>query len=80
MFPHQAVAAAIELKSKYFMPIHWGAFTLAMHPWDEPVKKSIELAEKIGLNCITPRIGVSFQDIQWINNLRHGGINTNCLI
>ena len=57
MFPHQAVAAAIELKSKYFMPIHWGAFTLAMHPWDEPVKKSIELAEKIGLNCITPRIG-----------------------
>ena len=57
MFPHQAVAAAIELKSKYFMPIHWGGFTLALHPWDEPVKKSKELAEEIGLTCITPKIG-----------------------
>ena len=57
MFPHQAVTAAIELKSTYFMPIHWGVFTLALHPWDEPVKKSRKLAEKIGLNCITPRIG-----------------------
>ena len=57
MFPHQAVAAAIELKSTYFMPIHWGGFTLALHPWDEPVKKSRELAEEIGLKCITPRIG-----------------------
>ena len=57
MFPHQAVAAAIELKSKYFMPIHWGVFTLALHPWDEPVKESRKLAKKIGLNCITPRIG-----------------------
>ena len=57
MFPGQAVAAAIDLKSKYFMPIHWGGFILAMHPWDEPVKKSKKLAKEKGLNCLTPQIG-----------------------
>ena len=57
MFPGQAVAAAIDLKSKYFMPIHWGGFILAMHPWDEPVKKSKRLAEEQGLICLTPKIG-----------------------
>jgi len=57
MFPEQAVTAAIDLKSKYFMPIHWGGFILAMHPWDEPVKESKKLAEEKGLNCLTPKIG-----------------------
>ncbi len=57
MFPSQAVLAAKELNSKYFMPIHWGGFTLAMHPWDEPVKESIKLAKQIGLNYFTPKIG-----------------------
>ena len=57
MFPSQAVLAAKELNTKYFMPIHWGGFTLAMHPWDEPVKESIKLAKQIGLNYFTPKIG-----------------------
>ena len=49
--------ASIELKSKYFIPIHWGAFTLSMHPWDEPVKESKRIADERGLNCLTPEIG-----------------------
>ena len=57
MFPEQAVKAAIDLKSKYFMPIHWGGFILALHPWDEPVKQSKKIAEEKGLNCLTPQIG-----------------------
>ena len=57
MFPKQAVTAAIDLKSKYFMPIHWGGFILALHPWDEPVKESKKIAEERGLNCLTPKIG-----------------------
>ncbi|GIS54592.1 hypothetical protein Ct9H90mP29_16340 [bacterium] len=40
MFPHEAVIAAKDLRSEFFMPIHWGGFTLAMHPWDEPVLKN----------------------------------------
>ncbi len=57
MFPQEAVSAAIELNSKYFMPIHWGAFTLALHPWDEPIKQSIEFSDSVGLKCISPKIG-----------------------
>ena len=57
MFPEQAIAAAIDLKSKYFMPIHWAGFTLALHPWDEPVKESKKIAEEKGLSCLTPQIG-----------------------
>ena len=57
MFPKQAVSAAIELNSKYFIPIHWGTFTLALHPWDEPVKESLKFSETMGLKCITPKIG-----------------------
>ena len=57
MFPFEAVLAAKDLNSKYFMPIHWGGFTLAKHPWDEPVEESIKLAKQIGLKYFTPRIG-----------------------
>ena len=57
MFPGQAVKAAIDLKSKYFMPIHWGGFILALHPWDEPVRESKKIAEEKGLSCLTPQIG-----------------------
>ena len=57
MFPFEAILAAKELRTKYFMPIHWGGFTLALHPWDEPVIESIKLAEESGLSYITPGIG-----------------------
>ena len=57
MFPFEAILAAKELRTKYFMPIHWGGFTLALHPGDEPVIESIKLAEESGLSYITPGIG-----------------------
>ena len=31
MFPKQAINAALDLNTKYLIPIHWGAFTLASH-------------------------------------------------
>jgi len=57
MFPQEAILAAKDLGTKYFMPIHWGGFTLAMHPWDQPVKESIKLAKKLKIPCLTPEIG-----------------------
>ena len=36
---------------------HWAGFTLSKHPWDEPIKKSIEYAEKEGMRYIAPMIG-----------------------
>ena len=57
MFPYEAVTAARDLKTEYFIPIHWGVFTLAMHSWDEPVVESIRWSNKTGLKCLTPEIG-----------------------
>ena len=57
MFPEQAVLAAKDLKSNYFIPIHWGAFTLSTHPWAEPVNQAITYAAKAEQKILTPQIG-----------------------
>src|SRR5450631_771519 len=33
MMPEQTVQAALDLKAKVILPVHWSKFTLAMHPW-----------------------------------------------
>ena len=57
MFPNEAVIAAKDLKAKYFMPIHWGAFVLSTHEWDEPINESVFYAKKYNQKIITPKIG-----------------------
>jgi L-ascorbate metabolism protein UlaG (beta-lactamase superfamily) len=39
MFPEQTYQAAIDLGARVLMPVHWGKFSLAMHPWDEPIRR-----------------------------------------
>ena len=57
MLPEQTVAAAIDLRAKYLLPVHWAKFTLALHPWDEPIRRVTAAAAKKGLSVTTPRIG-----------------------
>jgi len=57
MFPEEAVIAAQDLVSEYFMPIHWGTFTLSTHPWNEPINESIFYAEKYNQKILAPEIG-----------------------
>lgn len=60
MLPGDVPQALSDLKCKVFMPIHWGAFKLALHNWTEPVeslKKSIESRDLI---MATPKIGEQF--------------------
>ena len=57
MFPQQAVIAAQDLKSEYYMPIHWGAFTLSTHHWTDPVEGAIFYAKEYGQKMIAPRLG-----------------------
>lgn len=45
MMPEETVQAAIDLKAKALMPVHWGKFRLGMHPWNEPVKRILEKAQ-----------------------------------
>lgn len=59
MMPEQTVQAQIDLQGKLMIPIHWGAFTLAMHDWTEPVERVLRAAKQHGLRLATPRIGES---------------------
>ncbi|MCL4138462.1 UNVERIFIED_CONTAM: hypothetical protein GTU68_034280 [Idotea baltica] len=57
MMPEETVQASIDIKAKQMMPIHWGAFTLAMHPWQESVERATAAAEKMNVKMVLPQIG-----------------------
>ncbi len=43
------------------MPIHWGTFTLAMHAWDQPAERLLELAPHTDARLLMPRLGQSVE-------------------
>jgi L-ascorbate metabolism protein UlaG (beta-lactamase superfamily) len=57
MFPEQTAQAGLDVGTKQIMPIHWGAFKLAMHPWTEPVERVSHKAKELNVGVLTPRIG-----------------------
>ncbi len=57
LLPEQSAQAAIDLQAKLIMPIHWGAFVLALHPWKDPVERVSKKAEELNLPIIIPQIG-----------------------
>ncbi len=57
MMPEQTVQASIDLNSKVLMPVHWGKFTLALHPWTEPVERALKSADELKVKLTTPIMG-----------------------
>jgi L-ascorbate metabolism protein UlaG (beta-lactamase superfamily) len=55
--PANALKALALLGGGSFLPIHWGTFNLAMHPWDEPAETLLELAPKSGARLLMPILG-----------------------
>ncbi|MEV0280692.1 MBL fold metallo-hydrolase [Streptomyces sp. NPDC050610] len=43
------------------LPIHWGTFNLAPHPWHEPAEGTVAAAERAGATVATPRPGQPFE-------------------
>lgn len=60
MMPEQTIQAALDVRTARFMPVHWGAYPLSVHAWDEPVRLSIPLARQKGLATLTPKMGEVF--------------------
>ncbi len=60
LFPEQAAEIAAKLQAKRFMPIHWGAYSIALHSWNDPVLRGIPAARKLGLDPLTPVLGQVF--------------------
>jgi len=59
--PEKATQAHSDLKGGALLPIHWGTFKLAFHPWTEPIEKLIELGQKKKLTLSLPQPG------QWVD-------------
>ncbi len=57
MMPEETVQAALDLKSKLLLPVHWGKFTLSLHPWTDPIQRVTKEAALKGVAITTPMIG-----------------------
>lgn len=57
MVPEETVKASMDLKAKVMMPIHWGAFSLSLHSWDDPIIRVTKEARELNLPITVPMIG-----------------------
>ena len=57
MLPEQSVQAALDLRARLTLPVHWAKFNLAFHPWKEPIERFTKEAIIKELYYATPRIG-----------------------
>ena len=57
MTPEEAVAAHLDVRGGLLVPVHWGTFVLAFHPWSEPVDRLLREAEARGVPVAVPRPG-----------------------
>lgn len=57
LFPEQVIQACKDLEAPALLPIHWGVFDLALHPWSESISALSEMCEKEDIPLLTPQMG-----------------------
>ncbi|HKT02439.1 MAG TPA: MBL fold metallo-hydrolase, partial [Rugosimonospora sp.] len=57
MTPEEAVAAHLDVRGGLLIPVHWGTFVLAFHPWADPVERLWREAKARGVTLAVPRPG-----------------------
>ena len=60
MWPEETAQAAVDLQTTFLLPVHWAKFTLAMHPWNEPIERLLASPPAQQLSIATPKIGEPF--------------------
>ncbi len=67
LMPEESAQAAVDVRAYRMMPIHWGAFRLALHSWTDPVERVTAAAKELDVPITTPRIGetISLEDDTW---------------
>jgi L-ascorbate metabolism protein UlaG (beta-lactamase superfamily) len=65
MTPAEGMRAHLDLQggqpSGVMLPIHWGTFNLAPHPWAEPGEGTVEAAAEAGASVALPHPGEPFE-------------------
>lgn len=61
--PEQAVRAHEMLRGRVMLPVHWGTFNLALHPWTEPAERALVAARARGVTLVVPRPGESIDPL-----------------
>ncbi|GHV01061.1 hypothetical protein AGMMS49521_0430 [Campylobacterota bacterium] len=59
LFPQEVIAAFRDINASAFMPVHWGVFDLAIHPWKESITMIDDLLED-DMKMVTPMMGEKF--------------------
>ncbi|MFT4102706.1 MAG: MBL fold metallo-hydrolase [Burkholderiaceae bacterium] len=62
--PDNALKAHALLGGGLLLPIHWGTFALAMHPWDQPAEVLYTQGVQRGVRLAMPRLGEPVQPAQ----------------
>ncbi|MCB1214461.1 MAG: MBL fold metallo-hydrolase [Deltaproteobacteria bacterium] len=57
MLPEDTMQAFLDLEAKRLMPIHWGMFNIALHPWYDPIESIQGLAALHNIELLTPKLG-----------------------
>lgn len=59
MMPEESVQAHLDVRGNIMIPIHWAAFSLALHDWIEPIERVTKRAKEQNVSISTPKIGES---------------------
>lgn len=76
MMPEETVQAAIDLKAKRLLPVHWGKFKLAYNAWDDGIIRAVNEAKIKNIPLLTPMIGEKVdldnmtQGPEWWKNIK----------
>jgi len=64
MQPEETLQAHLDLRGRSLLPIHNGTFDLALHGWNEPFERIVQLAEARGVSTLTPVMGAQVNLVQ----------------
>ena len=57
MLPEQSVQAARDVRAAVMLPVHWAAFTEALHAWNDPIIRATAEAARLRQPITTPHLG-----------------------
>lgn len=70
MYPEESAQAAKDVGAKWIIPVHFGAFCICNHAWDDSIIRIMNVKDEMDLNIATPIIGqkVVYDEIDTYNN------------